>query len=104
MRISDWSSDVCSSDLQIADIRRRAEAYGRDPQSIKCIVAGTFVVAETTAEAHALPSRLQASVSLDDAAASYAFFPGLDLSTMDPDKPLHAAAPQTPPVRTTVQR
>lgn len=89
---------------QIADIRRRAEAYGRDPQSIKCIVAGTFVVAETTAEAHALQARRQASVSLDDAAASYAFFTGLDLSVMDPDKPLDAAAAQTQTGRTNVER
>src|SRR3546814_16400873 len=33
MRISDWSSDVCSSDLQVAtDIQEKLGAYVRDPQ------------------------------------------------------------------------
>src|SRR3546814_4636657 len=31
MRISDWSSDVCSSDLQIAEIEERRAAEGEFP-------------------------------------------------------------------------
>src|SRR3546814_16045000 len=43
MRISDWSSDVCSSDLCVADAESRAEAdsgamNGRDPSFIKEII------------------------------------------------------------------
>src|SRR3546814_21014707 len=30
MRISDWSSDVCSSDLILADATARADAFGAD--------------------------------------------------------------------------
>jgi len=98
------AAEVPALAAQVADIRRRAEAYGRDPQSIKFIVAGTFVVAETTAEAHALQERRRAAVSLEEAAASYAFFTGVDLSTMDPDKPLDAAAVQTQNGRTNIER
>jgi FMN-dependent oxidoreductase (nitrilotriacetate monooxygenase family) len=89
---------------QIADIRRRAAAYGRDPRSIKCLVAGTFVVAETAEEAHGIRARQVSTKTLADAAASYAFFTGLDLSTMDPDKPLDPSAGLTQTGRTNVER
>ncbi|MWV57758.1 NtaA/DmoA family FMN-dependent monooxygenase [Rathayibacter sp. VKM Ac-2754] len=73
---------------QIADIRRRASSFGRDPQSLVCMMAGTFIVAPTSTEAHELRARQIATRSLDEAAASYAFFTGVDLSVMDPDKPI----------------
>ncbi|GAA4784881.1 NtaA/DmoA family FMN-dependent monooxygenase [Microbacterium gilvum] len=89
---------------QIADIRRRAAAYGRDPRSIKCLIAGTFYVAGTEAEAHAIRERQLATRSFEDGAAAYAFFTGLDLSSMDPDKPLDPSAGLTQTGRTNVER
>jgi FMN-dependent oxidoreductase (nitrilotriacetate monooxygenase family) len=73
---------------QITDIRRRAAEFGRDPESIKCLMAGTFIVAPTSAEAHELRARQVATRTLDEAAASYSFYTGVDLSVMDPDKPI----------------
>jgi FMN-dependent oxidoreductase (nitrilotriacetate monooxygenase family) len=98
------AAEVPALAAQIADIRRRADAYGRDPRSITCIVAGTFVVAETEAEAQAIRERQTATKTLQDAAAAYAFFTGLDLSRMDPDKPLDPAAARTETGRTNVER
>ncbi|MDO8381599.1 MAG: NtaA/DmoA family FMN-dependent monooxygenase [Microbacterium sp.] len=98
------AAEVPALTAQIADIRRRAEDYGRDPRSIKCLIAGTFVVAETEAAAHALRARQTGTRSLEDAAASYAFFTGLDLSVMDPDKPLDVEAALTQTGRTNVER
>ncbi|WP_460775897.1 NtaA/DmoA family FMN-dependent monooxygenase [Microbacterium sp. GXF7504] len=89
---------------QIADIRRRAEAYGRDPRAVKCLVAGTFYVAETEAEAFAIRERQMATRTLEEAAALYAFYTGLDLSSMDPDKPLDPDAGLTQTGRTNVER
>src|SRR3546814_9651958 len=40
MRISDWSSDVCSSDLLDIEYRRLAEAAGA-PRYIRVATAGT---------------------------------------------------------------
>ncbi|PZU40545.1 MAG: LLM class flavin-dependent oxidoreductase [Microbacterium sp.] len=98
------AAEVPALTEQIADIRRRAEEYGRDPRSIKCLIAGTFVVAETEGEARALRERQTATRTLEDAAASYAFFTGLDLSSMDPDKPLDPEAALTQTGRTNVER
>ncbi|KAA9133807.1 NtaA/DmoA family FMN-dependent monooxygenase [Microbacterium caowuchunii] len=89
---------------QIADIRRRAEAYGRDPRSIKCLVAGTFYVAETEEEALRIRARQSSTRSLEEAAALYAFYTGLDLSGMDPEKPLDPKAGLTQTGRTNVER
>lgn len=98
------AAEVPALTAQISDIRRRAEAYGRDPRGIKFLIAGTFIVAETEAGARALRERQTATRSLEDAAAAYAFFTGLDLSAMDPDKPLDAAAALTQTGRTNVER
>ncbi|WP_227496910.1 NtaA/DmoA family FMN-dependent monooxygenase [Planctomonas psychrotolerans] len=98
------AAEVPALAAQIADTRRRAEQYGRDPASIKFLMAGTFVVAETEAEARAIRERATATRTLDDAAASYAFFTGLDLSVMDPDKPLDPSAALTQTGRTNVER
>ncbi|GAA1734268.1 NtaA/DmoA family FMN-dependent monooxygenase [Microbacterium paludicola] len=98
------AAEVPALKEQIADIRRRAAAHGRDPRSIRCLIAGTFVVAETDAAAQELRARQVATKTLDDAAASYAFFTGLDLSRMDPDKPLDPSAGLTQTGRTNVER
>jgi FMN-dependent oxidoreductase (nitrilotriacetate monooxygenase family) len=98
------AAEVSALTEQIRDIRRRAEQYGRDPGSIKFLIAGTFIVAETDTEAWAIRERQLASRTLDDAAASYAFFTGLDLSSMEPDKPLDPSAGMTETGRTNVER
>ncbi|MGC5247440.1 NtaA/DmoA family FMN-dependent monooxygenase [Gordonia sp. DT219] len=89
---------------QIEDIRRRAEGHGRDPDSIKCLIAGTFVVGQTHADAQRIRDRQIATRTLDDAAVAYSFFTGLDLSQMDPDMPLDPSAAQTQTGRTNVER
>src|SRR3546814_3950578 len=50
MRISDWSSDVCSSDLAL--ILDRVERYGSDSDTAlftELLYAGEFIVKATTA-------------------------------------------------------
>ncbi|WP_136642555.1 NtaA/DmoA family FMN-dependent monooxygenase [Subtercola vilae] len=87
---------------QIADVRARAAAHGRGPDAIKFLVAGSFIVAETEAEAHALRDTMVGFGTLETAAAAYAFFTGLDLLSMDLDKPL--ATVKTEQGRTNVER
>jgi len=82
------AAEIAKMAEQITDIRRRAESFGRDPASIACLQAGTFIVAPTSAQAQELRERQVASRTLDEAAASYAFYTGVDLSVMDPDKPI----------------
>jgi FMN-dependent oxidoreductase (nitrilotriacetate monooxygenase family) len=98
------AAEVPAMTAQIADIRRRAEEYGRDPFSVKCLIAGTFFVAETEQEAWALRRRAESVRTLEDAAVQYAFFTGLDLSQMDPDKPLDPRVALTETGRTNVER
>lgn len=98
------AAEVPALKAQIADIRRRAAENGRDPRAIKCLIAGTFYVAETEEEAFEIRERQIATRTLEDAAASYAFFTGLDLASMDPDKPLDPRAGLTQTGRTNVER
>lgn len=87
---------------QIADIRARAVAAGREPDAIKFLIAGTYVVAPTHDEALALRETVTAFVTTADAAVQYAFFTGLDLTKMDPSKPLQSTASEQG--RTNIER
>jgi FMN-dependent oxidoreductase (nitrilotriacetate monooxygenase family) len=87
---------------QVADIRRRAAGFGRSPGAIKFLLAGTFRVAATTAEAQRRRDQQIALGTLEEAAAAYAFFTGLDLLSMDLDQPLATTATETG--RTNVER
>ncbi|GAA2248714.1 NtaA/DmoA family FMN-dependent monooxygenase [Herbiconiux moechotypicola] len=98
------AAEVPAMRAQIADIRRRAAENGRDPEAVKCLIAGTIFVAETGAGAQELRRRTESVRSLADAAVQYAFFTGLDLSRMDPDRPLEASAALTETGRTNVER
>ncbi|WP_029150609.1 NtaA/DmoA family FMN-dependent monooxygenase [Microbacterium indicum] len=98
------AAEPAAMKAQIADIRRRAGENGRDPRSISCLIAGTFYVAETEDEARAIRERQRSMRTLEEAAASYAFYTGLDLSRMDPDKPLDPSAGLTQTGRTNVER
>jgi FMN-dependent oxidoreductase (nitrilotriacetate monooxygenase family) len=87
---------------QIADIRARAVALGRSPDAIKFLVAGTFRVAPTKAEAIERRDQQIDLVTLEQAAVSYAFFTGLDLLSMNLDEPLQMTKTETG--RTNVER
>src|SRR3546814_2857997 len=46
MRISDWSSDVCSSDLRIEDRREHRAVEGREDHDLRDVAEGAFLLAE----------------------------------------------------------
>ncbi len=89
---------------QITDIRRRAEEYGRGPDAIKCLIAGTFRVADTREEAIAAHQAQIDSISLTHAATLYAHFTGIDLLSLDLDRPMPASAADGDNGRTNVER
>ncbi len=96
------AAEVDMMATQIADIKARAERCGRSGGSIKFMPAGTFIVAETEADARALRERMIGFQTLEAAAAAYAFFTGIDLMSMDLDKPM--ADTNTEQGRTNVER
>jgi FMN-dependent oxidoreductase (nitrilotriacetate monooxygenase family) len=72
----------------VADIRAKAAALGRDPQSIKILVGLTVVVAPTTLEAEALRQEFDDLQTDDVVAALYAGNTGIDLLSLDPARSL----------------
>ncbi|RKR73569.1 NtaA/DmoA family FMN-dependent monooxygenase [Frondihabitans australicus] len=82
------SSEPDATAAQIADIRARLEANGRGRDAIRFLPAGTFFVAPTREEAEAKRAAAIGTTSLEDAAVAYAYYTGLDLMSMDLDKPL----------------
>lgn len=90
--------------VQIADIRRRAEENGRGADAVKCLIAGTFRVADTMEEAIARHEAQIAGISLEVAATTYAYFTGIDLLSLDLDKPIPESAANTDNGRTNVER
>ncbi|WP_375405649.1 NtaA/DmoA family FMN-dependent monooxygenase [uncultured Amnibacterium sp.] len=96
------ASEPAATAAQIAAVRDLLDANGRGRDAVLFLSAGTFVVAPTAEEAHAKRA-LQASFwTLEDAAAAYAFFTGLDLMSMPLDEPL--ASTRTETGRTNVER
>lgn len=89
---------------QISDIRRLAEEKGRGRNAVKCLIAGTFRIADTEEEAIAAHEAQIASISLEFAATTYAYFTGIDLLSLDFDKPMPASAGNTDNGRTNVER
>lgn len=71
-----------------ADIKGRARAIGRDPDSIKILPGALVVVGETVAEAHAKRLHLDSLVHYDSGIASLNSALGYDVSGFDPDEPL----------------
>lgn len=69
----------------VLDTRRRAEAAGRDPASLKFFALVTVITAPTDAEAQAKYEDYRRFVSLDGALTLYGGWSGLDLSAYDPD-------------------
>lgn len=72
----------------VDDTRRRAEAAGRDPASLKFFALVTVITAPTDAEAQAKYEDYRRFVSLDGALSLYGGWSGLDLSAYDPDQAL----------------
>lgn len=62
------------------DLRRRAEAHGRDPDAIKVLPGLYFFLGETREEAHALYQAAHAHLSVERRQASLQSVLGLDVS------------------------
>ncbi|MDZ8227620.1 MULTISPECIES: LLM class flavin-dependent oxidoreductase [unclassified Nostoc] len=71
-----------------ADIKGRARAIGRDPDSIKILPGALVIVGETVAEAHTKRLHLDSLVHYDSGIASLNSALGYDVSGFDPDGPL----------------
>jgi FMN-dependent oxidoreductase (nitrilotriacetate monooxygenase family) len=89
---------------QIADIRRLAEANGRGADAVKCLIAGTFRVADTYEEALAAHQAQISRITLEHAATLYAYFTGVDLLSLDFDQPMPASAANGDNGRTNIER
>ena len=77
-----------------ADIKRRARAIGRDPESIKILPGALVIVGETVEAAIAKRTHLDSLVHYDSGIASLNSVLGYDVSGLDPDGPL-PEIPQT---------
>jgi alkanesulfonate monooxygenase len=71
-----------------ADIKSRAQAIARDPDSIKILPGALVIVGETLAEARAKREHLDSLVHYDSGIASLNSALGYDVSGFDPDGPL----------------
>jgi FMN-dependent oxidoreductase (nitrilotriacetate monooxygenase family) len=89
---------------QIADIRRLAVEFGRGDDAVKCLIAGTFRVADSREEAAAQHQAIIDGISLEHAATLYAYFTGIDLLSLDFDKPIPASAANGDNGRTNIER
>lgn len=96
------ASEPAATAAQIASVRDLLETNGRGRDSVVFLSAGTFVVAPTEEEALAKRAAQSGFWTLEDAAAAYAFFTGLDLLSMDLDGPLTTTRTETG--RTNVER
>ncbi|MDR5800241.1 LLM class flavin-dependent oxidoreductase [Caballeronia sp. LZ001] len=72
----------------VADVRARAAALGRDPASVLFFALATVIVAPTAEEAQAKWQDIQRHVSLEGALALFSRWSGIDLSKYSPDDPL----------------
>ncbi|WP_260149752.1 NtaA/DmoA family FMN-dependent monooxygenase [Kineococcus radiotolerans] len=72
----------------VAGIRARAAAAGRDPRSVKVLVGATVTVAATHDEALARRREFEDMQTDEVGAVIYAGNTGIDLSALDPDRPL----------------
>ncbi|SAL22399.1 monooxygenase [Caballeronia choica] len=72
----------------VAEIRERAAALGRDPASVLFFALATVIVAPTSEEAQAKWQDIQRHVSLEGALALFSRWSGIDLSKYSPDDPL----------------
>lgn len=87
------ASNLEAGKALFADIKGRARAIGRDPDSIKILPGVLVIVGETVAEAYAKRLYLDSLVHYDSGIASLNSALGYDVSGFDPDGPL----PEIPP-------
>lgn len=73
----------------VADIRARSKAYGRDPQAIKMMANVTVFTAETHSEAKRLENEFDELQTDEFVAALYAGNTGINLLQLEPDQTLH---------------
>ena len=71
-----------------ADVKRRAEAAGRDPDLLHILPGALVVVGDTVEEAREKRALLDSLVHHDSAVASLSVALGTDASRFDPDGPL----------------
>lgn len=71
-----------------ADVKGRAERFGRDREHLKILPGCFVVVGETVAEARAKRAKLDGLVHYESAIASLSIALGTDASRFDPDGPL----------------
>lgn len=89
---------------QIADIRRIADENGRGRDAVKCLIAGTFRVADSYEQAVADHQAIIDGISDEHAATLYAYYTGIDLLSLDLDKPIPASAASGDNGRTNIER
>ncbi|MGC5247439.1 NtaA/DmoA family FMN-dependent monooxygenase [Gordonia sp. DT219] len=89
---------------QIADIRGLAEENGRGRDAVKCLIAGTFRVADSYDAAAAQHRAQIEAISLDQAATHYAYYTGIDLMSLDLDRPIPESAAAGDNGRTNIER
>ncbi|MEH1825842.1 MAG: LLM class flavin-dependent oxidoreductase [Nostoc sp.] len=88
------ASNLEAGKALFADIKKRAWAIGRDPESIKILPGALVIVGETVEEAIAKRAHLDSLVHYDSGIASLNGALGYDVSNFDPDGPL-PEIPQT---------
>jgi FMN-dependent oxidoreductase (nitrilotriacetate monooxygenase family) len=81
-------SSLAAGQRFYADVRSRAEKYGRNPDHVKFLPACFVVVGDTLAEAREKRALLDSLVHYDSAIASLSIALGHDASGFDPDGPL----------------
>lgn len=72
----------------VADLRRRAAGFGRDPSSLKTFVALSVIVAETDAAARAKFEEYENLVDIERTLTLISGYSGVDYSSYDLDTPL----------------
>jgi alkanesulfonate monooxygenase len=74
----------------VADLRERARALGRDPDTLIICTALTVIAAPTDAEAEAKLADYRRHVSAEGSIALLSGYLGIDFASTDLDEPLHA--------------
>ncbi|MCU1527931.1 MAG: hypothetical protein JWP75_1694, partial [Frondihabitans sp.] len=72
----------------VADIRAQAVGLGRDATDVKILVGLTVITAPTAEEAAQKYEEFRSFSTDESAAVQFAYNTGIDLLSMDPDKPL----------------
>jgi FMN-dependent oxidoreductase (nitrilotriacetate monooxygenase family) len=80
--------DPAKAAATVADLRARAAENGRDPQSIKVIPAVSVIVGATDEDAARIRAELDATPSMESAAALFLGWSGVDLMQFDLDATL----------------